>query len=346
MANLDAQIVEAERMAAVRPSSELRRLLILYSTRAELFGRVRDMEAMLTVGERAVATFPDDPTAYVTRAHARTFAHLFKDAEADLEKAVALGGQKTTIADYRSTLYAATGRLELALAAAEQAAGRDALHLARQAAILAELGQLLRAEELFIRAAAGYQETSPFPIAWVYLLHARMWERAGNDQRARSLYASALAKVPQLLPGAIGLARVLMRANATSEAVTLLRPFRTSEDPEAVALLAELSTGEEAAALLAEADARYHEIFKKHPAAYADHAAHFWLRNKDQPALALIAAKKNLENRETREAFELALLSALAARDHAEACALVARIKSRAELAQTLAPLAAAAACE
>jgi tetratricopeptide (TPR) repeat protein len=343
-ARLDAQIEQTRsRLAKTSTSQELGRLLILHSTRRELFGRVSDLDAMLQIGDRAVREFGHEPYAWLGRAHARLLAHRFKDAEADLERAAQLGATKIAVDEKRTMLYAATGRHDLALAAVGRTGNRDTLHLAREAAILGEVGQLLRADDIFARAEANYQDASPFPLAWAYLLHAQMWERAGDDQRARALFEKARSRLPLMYPAAVGLARVLARSGELPQAIGVLRPFVDNEDPEAEALLAELIGGEAGAELAKKADARYLALFEKYPEAFAEHAAQFWLRTKTSPELALKAAKKNLEARETREAYELALLCAIAARAQEDACAIVRRAKAKSELAHALAPLAAAA---
>jgi hypothetical protein len=60
----------------------------------------------------------------------------------------------------------------------------------------------------------------------------------------------------------------------------------------------------------------------KHPEAFADHAARFYLGAGANPARALQLAKLNLGNRTTPEAFDLALTAALQAGDAKVACAI------------------------
>src|SRR5262249_52677263 len=67
--------------------------------------------------------------------------------------------------------------------------------------------------------------------------------------------------------------------------------------------------------------ARYDELLKAHPEAFADHAAAMWLGPGKDPAKALPLAKANAANRATAEAYDLYLAAALPARDDAEACA-------------------------
>lgn len=60
----------------------------------------------------------------------------------------------------------------------------------------------------------------------------------------------------------------------------------------------------------------------QHPAAFADHAAQFWLDAGDDPKKALELAKRNLEVRKTLKAYELAVVAALATHDSKAACTI------------------------
>jgi len=63
-------------------------------------------------------------------------------------------------------------------------------------------------------------------------------------------------------------------------------------------------------------------LLAKHPEAFANHAARFWLGPGADPAKALALAQVNLQGRKTADAYELALEAALDALDHAPLCAL------------------------
>ena len=55
----------------------------------------------------------------------------------------------------------------------------------------------------------------------------------------------------------------------------------------------------------ARAAARYDELVARHPEAFADHAAEFWLAAGADPHRALSLASRNLEVRQTPRAHEL-----------------------------------------
>ena len=77
---------------------------------------------------------------------------------------------------------------------------------------------------------------------------------------------------------------------------------------------------EEARRWRAAAAKRYDDLISRHPEAFADHAAEFWLAAGGDPKKALALAQTNLRNRRTPRAYELVLQAALAARDMSVAC--------------------------
>ena len=83
----------------------------------------------------------------------------------------------------------------------------------------------------------------------------------------------------------------------------------SSDDPEYSAqlsrILREAGRVSESRAWRASAAARYDELIVRHPQAFADHAAEFWLTDNSDPAKALRLARQNLEVRQTPRAYEL-----------------------------------------
>ena len=71
------------------------------------------------------------------------------------------------------------------------------------------------------------------------------------------------------------------------------------------------------------ARSRYHLLLERHPDAFADHAARFFLER--EPTEALRWAVHNLEVRQTSEAYDLALTAALRAGDRRARCDLARR---------------------
>ena len=83
--------------------------------------------------------------------------------------------------------------------------------------------------------------------------------------------------------------------------------------------------------------ARYEAVLAKHPEAFADHAARFFLGAGGDVGRAVLLAKSAAERAPTEEALELEYLAARAAGDNALACsALATAAKSSCKMTPTL----------
>jgi hypothetical protein len=94
-----------------------------------------------------------------------------------------------------------------------------------------------------------------------------------------------------------------------SDVVVGLMAAITSDDLDYAAQLARILSKAgrvaEARQWRAQAAARYDELLARHPEAFADHAAEFWLQAGADPHRALSLATRNVEVRPTPRAHEL-----------------------------------------
>jgi hypothetical protein len=116
-------------------------------------------------------------------------------------------------------------------------------------------------------------------------------------------------------------------------AIALLRPLAaSSDDPEYAAqlarVLAEVGQPEEAHHWRAVAATRYDELMARYPAAFADHAAEFWLTVGNDVQQGLRLAVKNLELRQTPRAYELVLQAAVTTQQTALVCRIVGSLQA------------------
>lgn len=327
LGNLNGQIrVSEERAAAPDPDGKRRGQLVdLLSLRADVAGRLADLERAAEIAEALPADVPGKPEPLLARAATRAALHRFDDAWADLDEAERLGAPASRTRGKRASILAARGRLDEALALAEEARKArprvDTIGLV--AALLGELGRRDESAAAFRAAFEAIDDTSPFPVAWLFFREGEMWEREGRKDLALAYYQAALARLPAYAHAAAHAARLLPpdRAEALLNTVT-----STSDDPDIDAVLAEKAKerGDAAAAQAhaAKAAARYEGLVARHPAAFADHAAQFWLDAGGDPKKALDLARLNLTARRTPRAYELAVLAALSAGDRGSACAL------------------------
>ena len=128
-------------------------------------------------------------------------------------------------------------------------------------------------------------------------------------------------------------------------ALALLRQqAHSSDDPEYASqlarLLKEVGQLDEAHHWRDLAAARYDELMVRHPEAFADHAAEFWLTvGGDAPKGRLLAAK-NLEIRKTPRAYELVLQAAVATQETVAVCRVAEHLQAVDQMGPRLRALA------
>lgn len=328
--NLDAQINGTERLGQSRALSAKERAsqAELLTQRGQILGRISDYEAAAAIAESLVREAPRDPIAWLTRAGSRITLHRFSDALADLDEAERLGAAATALDRMRAGILQATGKEADALPIRRRLseARPDVSTLGAEATLRAARGDLQEADRLFAAALDGYRDVSPFPVAWIEFQQGLVRMREERYADARDLLSAAHRRLPQYVQAQGHLAEVEAALGHTDAAVALLQPLAaTSEDPDYAAQLARILTEagrtDAAAPWRTRAAERYDELMAKHPEAYADHAAEFWLAAGDDPARALVYAERNLALRQTVRAWELVLRAAQANGDAARACA-------------------------
>jgi tetratricopeptide (TPR) repeat protein len=256
--------------------------------------------------------------------------HRFREASADLDRAQSLRAEPDAVAAQRASIALATGQLPLAQTLAQARAKREP-GMATWSALgvtLAETGDGPGAAGAFARALQSYRDTSPFPVAFVDFQVGLLGERAGDLTGAAERYQAVIRRLPGHSQAAVHLAGIEMalgRLDAADEALRTLLP--EASDPEIAATRAALARrrGDLAAAAREESAARnrYHVLLERHPDAFADHAARFFLDR--EPAEALRWAEHNLEVRQTADAYDLALTAALRADDRRARCDIARR---------------------
>ena len=257
-------------------------LVDLLLLRGHVLARVADCErAARLAGQLARDTAGDGP-ALLARARARAAFHRFPEALADLDAADGRGVPSATLAAERATVLQATGRHaqagELLRRAVRGQPGFAAL--GALAVFHAERGEVAAAEGLFTAARHRYQGTSPFPLASLDYRRALMWHAAGDLPAARTWLEASRRRVPPYAPALGLLAETDTALGAHEAAVGRLRPLAAASDDPGYAArlagaLAAAGRPREAAQWRARAAARYDELARRHPQAFAGHAADF-----------------------------------------------------------------------
>lgn len=325
---LDNQIEGAEQLVGRAPQ-RAGALCDLYLTRAHHLGRLADYDRALVAAQELVRAAPAQPDSWLTHAHVMTALHRFAEARADLARAAEHGAPATSLEGSLATLAEATGDPETALPIRQRAAivHPATMLIAAEAAVLGDLGRHEEAARRFADALDAYRDVSPFVVAWLFFQEGLMWQRAGMQGHARVLFEAALVRLPNYAPVIAHLAELEATRGDPARAVRLLEPLvQASDDPEYAGQLAavHLAAGRTAAAepLIARARVGYEALLARHPAAFSDHAARFYLGPGHDFARAAQLAGANLALRQTADAYTLALETSAAAGDGAGACRL------------------------
>ena len=314
LVNLEAQIDGLERQAiAGRLDVGGRAELIeLVDMRGHVLGCIAGYEWAEALAEQVVSDAPADGVAFLARARARATFHRFTDALTDLDEAQRLGADSMVVDAERAAILQAIGQYEQALTIFRYAAERrvDFNSLGALATHYAERGETADAEYFFDESRKHYRGVSPFPLALLEFRHALMWLAQGDLIRARAWLAAAHCRLPAYAPAQGHLAEVEAALGDTDSAIARLRPLTISSDDADYAaqlarILGDLGRGEEALEWRDKAATRYEELIARHAAAFADHAAEFWLEAGADPQRALRLAQKNVEVRQTPRAYEL-----------------------------------------
>jgi len=307
MINLQAQIDGLEQLpaggrAAIGVQAELIELVAL---RGQVLGRIGDYEWAEERAEQLTRDAPQDGMAVVARARARGRFHRFADALADLDAAQRLGADPALVCAERASVFQAIGRYEAALTIYNEAVkGRaDVTVLGALATLHAERGETVAAEQLFDESQSSYRGVSPFPLALLDFQRGLMWLAQGDLHRALTWFEAAVRRVPAYAPAQGHLAEVEAALGEPGAAIARLLPLTaSSDDPDYTASLARIlgdaGRAQEAAEWRNQTAARYDELMGRHPEAFADHAAEFWLDAGDG-ARARRLAQMNLEVRQT-----------------------------------------------
>jgi tetratricopeptide (TPR) repeat protein len=308
--------------------------------RGQIVGSVSDLERAGSLVADIVRRDPASTTAQQLGATSAMAFHRFSEVRAALERAEKAGIDPREFEATRAALAQTTGDIEAALPVLRENVRRLPGIDTRIALAIAESerGRVQDAARLFAEAQDAYRDVSPFPIAYLYFQEGLMWAREGKQGLARTLFEAAVDRVPAYAPAVSHLAQMLAHTGERKRAVILMRGLiQSSDDPEHKALLADLVEAEggraEAVTLRAAAKAGFEDLLSRHPEAFADHAARFFLGEGHDPARALALAKANVANRGTREAMQLVVEAALAANEKDLACSTASTLSRAAYVA-------------
>ncbi|MFF8726296.1 hypothetical protein ACF073_07360 [Streptomyces sp. NPDC015171] len=309
--NLDARIEGLTDQASREslPGAGWAELVELTALRGHVRGRVDEAEHAASLADAFVDRMPRDPRSRVARARLAACFHRFPAALADLDAAAALGLDRRSLDEERAAVHQSAGRYDEALALHRHALSRrhDFSTLGALARCHAERGEAADAERWFMAARRGYRGVSPLPLAVLEFQCGQAWLYGGSPAHARPWLEAATRRLPSYLPAQARLAGIDAGRGDSAGAVGELRRIALgSDDPYYEAQLAGVLGGRgawgEARFWRARAAVHYESLLARHPEAYADHAAEFWLTVGGDPGRALRLALWNLALRPTPRA--------------------------------------------
>ena len=267
----------------------------------------------------AVIASADAHPAHLPRARARAAVHRFAEAIVELDAAEHAGEDAPQIAAQRASIAVATGDAARVLAQLEVDATRHPGYAPDSALgnAYAAVGRYRDADHAYTAALAALDTTSPFPYAWLLFVRGMMWsESAGDPARGEALYRQAIALVPAFVVANVHVAELSVARGDVAAAIARLEPLVASRDPEVLALLgrcyARRGDAPRAVRAITAARERFAELVSRHPLAFADHAAEFFLGPGSDPERAYQLARGNLSVRRTPRAVRLAIAAARA----------------------------------
>jgi tetratricopeptide (TPR) repeat protein len=313
LSNLEAEIDGLERRAAGGDlaSQPWARLVDLVMLRAQIVGRIADYEYASILAERRAGEAPEDALAVLSRSRTRGSLHRFAEAVADLDVARGLGLSGRELDAARAGMLQAVGRYDEAMSIRRGAeVTPDFESAAGLASLYADLGDIEAAEQWFSESYQRYRSVSPFAVAQLEFQRGHMWLGKGDLERAHDWFLAAWRRVPAFAQAEGHLAEVEHALGLREAPIArLLRLAGGADDPDYAGELASMLQGAgrdgEAAYWRALAEKRYENLIARHPAAFADHAARFWLSIGDAPEKAVGLARLNLAVRDTPAARSL-----------------------------------------
>jgi lipopolysaccharide biosynthesis regulator YciM len=187
-------------------------------------------------------------------------------------------------------------------------------------ALHADLREFDEADRIYQQAMNGYQDVSPFALAWVCFQLGVLWGELASDsqtKRAAIWYRKAIEYVPAYVKARVHLAEIYLDEGRAQDAKSLLVPALSSGDPEVNWRLGDtliaMGRTDEGKEHLETARNGFEALLQQHLLAFADHGAEFYSGSGNNPDRAFELASLNLANRSTLRAFEQTYEAALAA---------------------------------
>lgn len=329
LGNLDARIEQLWRNYERQPDPDLAQALATSLThRYRIRGVLADAEAAGDVLAAQVAAHPEHAALQLAHASWLAIFHRFEQARVAISLARTADLSSSMLASLSDEIDLALGRYAELGPAFERPGENppaDIYQLAARANTAVLRGDLDLASRLYFEAQTHYRDVGPFPLAWLHTQQGIALLRFGEHAQAARFFAAARERLPAYYLASEHLAECLAELGRLDEARALYAEvIEQTGNAEFLAALAALEERagktERAHSLRRQAEQAYQSLLERHPEAYAQHAAEFYLEigRIDQ---ARVLAERNLALRQDVGSRLLAGEVALSGGDLTQSCA-------------------------
>ena len=309
--NMNGEIAELTRISGQYPdaASNVRALAAALHGRGRFRGDLDEIQRGIDLASKCATMTPSSPACLLMRADQEQSLHRFPAAQADLERARALGAEPARMVGLQTELDWNAGRYDTAIPAIrhERVAHPSPSTWAREAILEHELGHEAEAERAFETAEDAITDTGPMFVAYVNLQRGIHRMQTGQLEKACAFFREAIARIPAYVAAREHLAEALHLLGKDAEATREYEEVvRVSSDPEFAHALGSLyrASGRtrEGDALEAQAQKRYAELVARFPEAMYWHASEFYASIGDHRT-ALELLEKNAALRPNSTSF-------------------------------------------
>lgn len=283
---------------------------------SQFLGDYLSLDRLTSLSKILLLNNSESPEAYVQVAQITASMHQFEAAYTYLRKAENLGGSPNDIEYVELSVLQATAKDQdrvLEVRKRKVLASGAPEDLVPYAAVLADSGQFELANSYYLKAIKyQYKNPSPFIPAWISFQLGMLWGELAenkNTDLASFWYEKAINYLPQYTKARIHLAEIYMDSGKYELALQTLQPALTSTEPEVGWKISEIYTiknqAEVSTQYLHLANTMFTRLLEKHPLAFADHAAEFYMGPGNNPRKAYELALLNFQNRPTNRAATL-----------------------------------------
>jgi hypothetical protein len=306
---------------------------------AQYVGDLSALERLDTLVHQLDRVAADETRTALCHAQVASMGHRFAEARSYLAQAEAHGAPQADVNRLILSIDQACGTsLESVLEARRKIAAESGRleDLVPLGGLLADLREFEEADSVYWQALSGYQDVSPFAVAWVCFQLGALWGELVPEpqpERAARWYQKAIEYLPCYVKARVHLSEIYLESGNVADAEALLVPAVSSGDPEVNWRLADVLTAmerpEEAEAQMEAARSGFETLLDKYLLAFADHGAEFYSGSGNDSRRAFELAMVNLANRPTLRAFEQAYEAAVAAGESGRAAKIVSAAEER-----------------